>query len=367
MSKRGSKTKIAFYIISTKNHSKKNTFKIGIHSGTIEKLISRYTTYFPHPIVYYFQFINDAAIIENKIKYHFYNNRITNHNGGKTEWVIIEYQYLYNYVKKIIVSKSNIIVDKLDNIKPPKKIYKRGRKSCSPKFYNMGVYEQLQYDITVNDLINCNEFKYDFDYLSNKSNLTRDQYIAYKKYLLLQKMDIDEYENNEQFQKNITLFFDNEKFIDRYCVLFCYNVLDDFNLDPDSKKIEKNRIEIITDLVNRLTNNHDVVLMDDDLVDVNISNAQYIKAINDIANNSIYFKNEAENRALFFKKKGKFKELDEKNQIFYSKTVAALLESYNIGLKINKRIKVKGKLEYVYSLSVDQQIRDIIQKNQIKN
>jgi hypothetical protein len=40
-----------------------------------------------------------------------------------------------------------------------------------------------------------------------------------------------------------------------------------------------------------------------DLTDIIIDNDQYIRAISDISKNSIYFKNEEKNRALFFKAK----------------------------------------------------------------
>jgi hypothetical protein len=74
----------------------------------------------------------------------------------------------------------------------------------------------------------------------------------------------------------------------------------------------------------------------------------------------IYFKDEEKYRNLFFKKKGKLKTDDKNYQMRCAKTIQALLDFYNIHLRIARRVKKKGKLEYEYSLAVDKQIMKMI-------
>ena len=120
--KKGSPKKIkrrAFYIISTESRGKRKIFKIGIYAGDIYSLLSRYTTYFIKSLViHYFQYLDNAAKIETNIKEKFYDKRLNNCNGNKTEWIKIKYEKLYKYVKNIIASSKNIIVDKYANINP---------------------------------------------------------------------------------------------------------------------------------------------------------------------------------------------------------------------------------------------------------
>lgn len=51
----------AFYILSTMNKAKKNIYKIGVHTGDIYSLLSRYLTYILDPIIYYFQYLDKES------------------------------------------------------------------------------------------------------------------------------------------------------------------------------------------------------------------------------------------------------------------------------------------------------------------
>lgn len=203
-----SKSFSAFYVITTSDRSKRNIFKIGIHSGSVNSLISRYTTYFPELSIYYFQYIDDALIIENKIKYHFFENRIININGNRSEWINIKYKILYDYIKTIIPDNYNIIID----IETGKNIVSQliKKKIGQNRSKNVDDTRHLvsKYNITVDDLIDINEFEYDFDYLCNESNLDKNQYTAYIKYKLLQENSIVDYKNNSLFRKQLANIFE---------------------------------------------------------------------------------------------------------------------------------------------------------------
>lgn len=91
----------AIYVISTLEHSKKNEYKLGYHTGVKKKLISRYTTSLINPIIHYFRYSKYAKEIEAKLKQHFEKERIINNNGNKTEWINIQLDILIIEIDKI--------------------------------------------------------------------------------------------------------------------------------------------------------------------------------------------------------------------------------------------------------------------------
>ncbi|AEQ60155.1 hypothetical protein [Acanthamoeba polyphaga mimivirus] len=74
----------------------------------------------------------------------------------------------------------------------------------------------------------------------------------------------------------------------------------------------------------------------------------------------MYFADETKFRPLFNKNKGKFKEVNEFNFEHYFKTIKAILQSYGIDYCRGNRKRVNGRREFEYSLSVNKQIRDIV-------
>ena len=221
-------------------------------------------------------------------------------------------------------------------------------------------------DILIEKLMAINESKYNIVDLRKrqlKNKLNETEKLVLKKYFFRKTFGIKSNCSKDDMRMYLYDYLDKEVNLHRYNVMFGYKQLSNYETDTFSDGKEKLRIAIITEFVNMLTGDDVDQLDDDDLIDVKINNKQYTKAIKDISENSIYFKNEAENRALFFKKKGKFKTLNDKNKMFYVKTIQTLLESYNIKLNIDKRIRKGKKREYEYSLSVDEQIRDIVIKN----
>ena len=227
-------------------------------------------------------------------------------------------------------------------------------------------HELSNKDILIDKLLEINESKYNIPDLRKrqlKNKLNATEKLVLKKYFFRKTFGIKSNCSKDDMRVYLYGYLDKEVNLHRYNVMFGYKQLGNYDTDTFSDGKEKRRIAIITEFVNMLTGDDVDQLDDDNLIDVKINNKQYTKALNNISKKSIYFKNEAENRALFFKKKGKFKPIDKNNKMFYAKTIRSLLESYNIKLATNNRVRKGNKLEYEYSLSVDEQIRDIVIKN----
>lgn len=89
------------YILSDPN-SKTECYKVGSHTGSLKKLISRYQTSIPKVKINYFVETNKAADIENKFKQLHIDSRIHNRSGSLSEWFEMP-------LDKIIVSMINLI------------------------------------------------------------------------------------------------------------------------------------------------------------------------------------------------------------------------------------------------------------------
>jgi hypothetical protein len=141
---------------------------------------------------------------------------------------------------------------------------------------------------------------------------------------------------------------------------------DNFN---DGK--DKARHKIIIDLINRLTDQNKKNYKIDDLINAEIDNEIYIGVIKDIKN-SVYFSNEAENRALFFRSKGKkfihFGD-NKKGHVAYTRFFQTLFAGYGIALRSQqKRIKGTKERFYVRYLNVDPNFKKIADfKHKITN
>lgn len=220
--------------------------------------------------------------------------------------------------------------------------------------------------ITIKDkLIEIDLTKYDIKALlkkQSKSQLDETEKMVLKKYFFLKVFGVSNASDKKEFKIFVNEYFGKEISVYRYEKLFCYKTKDtDTEYDNFNDGKEKVRHKIIFDLVNRLIGKEYDKYNAEELNDIVIDNVQYEKAIDDIAKNSLYFVNEKKNRPLFFKKKGNYATINKNNKQYYVKTVMALLESYNIFLRRGKRKRVKGNLEYEYSLSVDEQIKNIIE------
>jgi len=133
-----------------------------------------------------------------------------------------------------------------------------------------------------------------------------------------------------------------------------------FGYIDDGIADDKKRCELIVDILNRFLEKNNAKYKSDELINLSLNAEQYGKGMLNIVNNSMYFKDEEKNRSLFFKNKGKFANANQKDKQHYSKTVLFLLDGIGIKLGISGRVQVAGKRTYVYSLSVDGEIKDII-------
>ena len=97
-------TTTAIYVISTLDEFKKNTFKIGKHTGCQLKLLSRYKPYLVDPIIFYYRPVINCNIIKNKIKEKLKYYRIKDDNGKLTEWVILGLPHIVLFINEAINS-----------------------------------------------------------------------------------------------------------------------------------------------------------------------------------------------------------------------------------------------------------------------
>lgn len=213
-------------------------------------------------------------------------------------------------------------------------------------------------------LANIDETKYEMQKLIAKqrqNNLNSQEKLVLKKMFFNKTFGIKKVKNKEEFIICFNEFCDKEIILRRFEKLFSYKIIyedDEYDNFNDGK--DKVRHRIIFDLIDRITEQNSRIYNSDELLNIVIDNDQYVRAIEDISKNSIYFKEEEKNRALFFKSKDKMKPINEKNQIYYMRVIQSLLNSYGINFVRGKRIRENKKLGYSYSLSVDKQIKNIV-------
>lgn len=212
-----------------------------------------------------------------------------------------------------------------------------------------------------NILADINEKKYNVNILiekQSKNKLDSHEKLVLKKIFFMKTFGLTNSKNKKSFINFYKKYNGKENIVKRYEKIFGYKMIyDEQDIDNFNDGKDKSRHIIIFDIINRLINKNKKKYTSDELIDIVIPHDQYIQAINDITKNSIYFKNEDKNRALFFKSKNIN---TKKNNIYYMKTIQSILILYGINFKIHKRIRINNKLQYEYCLSVDEQIKNII-------
>ncbi|AKI80651.1 DEAD-like helicase [Acanthamoeba polyphaga mimivirus] len=142
------------------------------------------------------------------------------------------------------------------------------------------------------------------------------------------------------------------------------NFIEDNEIDNIKEKLdnyvdakEKARDKIIIDMLNIIIGKEK-----DNYECFNyiLSEQEYKSAILNIAEKSIYFTDEQKNRILFGKTKGKLREINEFNVKNYMNTIQCTLKDYGIVFKRLPKRRQKGKFIHDYSLSVNEQIKDIV-------
>jgi len=254
-----------------------------------------------------------------------------------------------NFQNNLASERNSFIVDDLNN---------HAVKFCLVK--NVKIAKSNNKKKIISKLLQINESKYNIPDLRKrqKSNqLNETEKLVLKKYFFRRTFNISHNCSKSDMERYLNLYLNKEILLHRFNVLFGYKNLDDYQVDSFSDGKEKSRISIITDFINRLTGKKYKRLNDE--LTFQFNNSDFKKGIRDIAFNSIYFHNEEANRALFFKKKCTLRKYSDSNHLFYANSVRALLKSYNI-LLTPKRVRNGKLLEYNYSLSVDQRIKDIV-------
>lgn len=264
----------AVYVVSTSSHADSDTYKLGIHCGTVGKLMRRYGTYLIHPIVYYFCYIDSNFDIERALKDEFIDERIIDYNNKKSEWIKLP-------LAKIIKCLNALIDD--------------------------------SHHDTIIDVVNCVN-----KYVPKAQSVKPD---------ILLKMDSSDDANKARYNMLCDLCNDEE--------------IECSKNDKKRLKLVKNMLDIINETVD-----FDVRKSEQTV----ISALQYTEIIENIANKSLYFKNEKVNRQLFFQTTI-YKNSVKKNNS-YLNILSNLLEKYNIVFRRDKRIRVKATLEYTYCIYI---------------
>ena len=225
-------------------------------------------------------------------------------------------------------------------------------------------------DAIIEKLMSVDESKFDIADLQKKqakSNLDETEKLVLKKYFFRKTWKINKDISADEMLEYLKNYLDKEIYLYRGELILGYKKLAEFDKDTFSDGKERVRCKVVVEFVSKLISKKLTELKISDVDNIKISNEQYIKAIKDIANNSIYFKDEEKYRSLFFKKKGKINHNDKNHLIHCAKTLQKLLESYNIHLQRGNRKRNKGKQKYEYSLTVDERIMKIIENKYNKD
>lgn len=214
-------------------------------------------------------------------------------------------------------------------------------------------------------LANIDETEYDLQKLlvkQKENKLIDREKLVLKKMFFNKTFGIKNTKNKEDFVKFFREFSKEEPVLRKTEKLFRHKSIYDGNeIDNFNDGKDKARHNTVFDIVDKLLEQNKKVYQYDELIDINIDNAQYNRAINDIAKNSIYFKDEQKNRPLFFKPKGKINHVDDKNNIYYMKIIKSILGQYGIIFTANGQKRDNETKKYVYLLSVDKRIKEIIE------
>ena len=88
----------AIYMLSDEAGKFSDRYKIGSHTGDVNKLKSRYITGTPNVKIHYFIEAINAKEIEKQFKEEFYHIRINNSNDSKSEWVIMPLDEIFAFI-----------------------------------------------------------------------------------------------------------------------------------------------------------------------------------------------------------------------------------------------------------------------------
>ena len=307
----------------------------------------------------YYESLNGKKIIED-IQYEIeIDNKVVKTKRKKKDISLFDHISIYNEVEQLNKHR-DIFLTVLN------KLIQRGGHELKINMFIEPKKGDLEAEDMAEILAEIDETKYNMQQLIGKqkrNKLTSKEKLVLKKMFFNKTFGIKNTKNKEEFITFFDKYSDKEIILRRFEKIFRYaaNYNDDENYDNFNDGKNKVRHRIIFDLINRLLEKNDEFYESDELIDIKIDNDQYVRAIKDIAKKSIYFKNEKKNRALFFKSKGILKPINDQNQIYYMRVIQLLLKNYGIYLVANGRERINGVQKYIYSLSADKQIKNIVE------
>jgi hypothetical protein len=98
----------AIYILSNGPGSG-GPHKLGIHSGSMGKLRSRYITPLPLLVIHHFIEMANAAAVETEVKKHFDGRRVPNNEGKPSEWYDVTVDELAAFVRARMVEVERLV------------------------------------------------------------------------------------------------------------------------------------------------------------------------------------------------------------------------------------------------------------------
>jgi hypothetical protein len=205
-------------------------------------------------------------------------------------------------------------------------------------------------------------------------NANETQKLALRKKFIIKFFRIKHTQHKELLDCFLKKFIDSEILCRRFEDFFGYKKIseDDYEYDDLSVAMKKMRNSILVDLLNLLLGKNNKSYVPDYLVaqteedgetnnsGIKIGGPEYDERLTKIAKESKYFMKEEESRALFFFPKGKHQLFNNESKQHYTNTIQTILRVYGIKFKASGRIQRKGKRYYTYLLSVNEQIRNIM-------
>jgi hypothetical protein len=94
----------AIYIVSSPDMIALQKYKIGMHTGSQQKLLQRYGTALINPMIIYFRKVDNPREIEKRILETLDSRRIVNENGHKTEWVNATDFLIINVIQDVMAT-----------------------------------------------------------------------------------------------------------------------------------------------------------------------------------------------------------------------------------------------------------------------
>lgn len=218
----------SIYVITTNEYRNTSRYKVGIHTGDREQLLTRYRTPLINPLLLLFKETSNAKIIEDELKITHNDYRIYNDKGNRSEWYYIELNYLISKINEIDNRLSNtnaIITLNSGNIPDVNSYTYHQNRFLDPLF-------RKYFLLSV-----CNFNKDKYDILNHVGNYIANNDMHYK------------FEFNKAGIHMSSKYFDNE--IDGIGYRYYFNIIINLNMGDDYINVLQN-VRKINDNISKL-------------------------------------------------------------------------------------------------------------------